>query len=221
MNRAVQPRPNELLGAAARFAGVPVFPSVPGGKNPLTQHGFKDATTNETAIRRWWSRWPNANVAIATGSPGFDVLDVAVDVQASARGETPEVTIGRRLLVPRHQLTRMLRGDTPANNLKQDGTRKMRSTAFVTTRTGGGKQVHARKHTSLEAALADAERARVAGRDVRVVRHDVRDSVLARGLASAPGGVLRASDLLRRGVSARATSRHPRTSAHASAQEGS
>lgn len=54
-----------------------VFPLRPGGKEPLTPHGFKDATTDEAAIREWWSRWPNANLGIATGSvSGLVVLDV-------------------------------------------------------------------------------------------------------------------------------------------------
>lgn len=62
------------LGYAA--AGWPVFPCVTPSKVPLTPHGFKDATTEPGRIRAWWSRWPRANVAVATGAPGPDVLDV-------------------------------------------------------------------------------------------------------------------------------------------------
>jgi hypothetical protein len=43
---------------------------------PLTEHGLLDATTDPDVIRQWWRRWPAANVAIATGAPGPDVLDV-------------------------------------------------------------------------------------------------------------------------------------------------
>jgi hypothetical protein len=47
------------------------------GKHPRTQHGLLDATTAEATIRRWWTRWPDANVAIATGAAsGVWVLDV-------------------------------------------------------------------------------------------------------------------------------------------------
>src|SRR6266536_5019093 len=47
------------------------------GKHPRTMHGLKDATTDETAIRRWWDMWPKANVGIVTGRvSGFVVLDV-------------------------------------------------------------------------------------------------------------------------------------------------
>ena len=58
--------------------GYPVFPCKPGRKEPATPHGFKDATTDYQRIRRYWSRHPDANVAIATGAPGPDVVDVDV-----------------------------------------------------------------------------------------------------------------------------------------------
>lgn len=37
------------------------------GKHPLTKHGVLDATTKLPLIRGWWDRWPQANLAIATG----------------------------------------------------------------------------------------------------------------------------------------------------------
>ncbi len=47
------------------------------GKHPRTQHGFKDATTDEAVIREWWAKWPSANVAIVTGKEsGLFVLDI-------------------------------------------------------------------------------------------------------------------------------------------------
>jgi len=67
-----------VLAAALAYAaaGWPVFPARPGGKAPLTAHGFKDASTAPVVIRAWWDRWSDANVALATGQPGPDVLDV-------------------------------------------------------------------------------------------------------------------------------------------------
>ncbi len=47
------------------------------GKHPRTRQGCKDATTDESTIRRWWKKWPDANIGIATGgSSGVLVLDV-------------------------------------------------------------------------------------------------------------------------------------------------
>lgn len=47
------------------------------GKHPLTDHGFKDATTDSKQIRRWWAKWPEANIGIATGkASGIIVLDI-------------------------------------------------------------------------------------------------------------------------------------------------
>ncbi len=40
-------------------------------------HGLNSATSDEAVIRKWWRRWPRANVGLATGeASGFWVLDV-------------------------------------------------------------------------------------------------------------------------------------------------
>ncbi|MGH3218974.1 MAG: bifunctional DNA primase/polymerase [Streptosporangiaceae bacterium] len=72
-----------MLGPALAYAsaGWPVFPCKPGQKAPDTAHGFKDATTDPAVIRRWWPS--SRNVAIATGAPGPDVLDVDVKPDGS------------------------------------------------------------------------------------------------------------------------------------------
>jgi Bifunctional DNA primase/polymerase, N-terminal len=76
---------NPRLAAALRYAqaGWPVFPCLTGEKAPATQHGFHDATTDPDKITWWWSRHPGRNVAIATGAPGPDVLDVDIHKQGS------------------------------------------------------------------------------------------------------------------------------------------
>jgi hypothetical protein len=83
------------LGYAAR--GIPVYPvhwprpgaggvslacSCPRGaacdrpaKHPLVRHGIHDATTKPAQLKRWWSRWPAANLGLATGII-FDALDI-------------------------------------------------------------------------------------------------------------------------------------------------
>ena len=79
---------NPALAAAHRYARAnwPVFPCIPGEKVPATRHGFLDATTDPDKITWWWSRHPDRNVAIATGTPGPDVLDV--DVREHGSGFT-------------------------------------------------------------------------------------------------------------------------------------
>jgi hypothetical protein len=66
------------LRQALAFAtcGWPVLPCLPGAKIPATAHGYRDATTNEQQIIGWFGRHPDWNLAIATGAPGPDVLDV-------------------------------------------------------------------------------------------------------------------------------------------------
>jgi hypothetical protein len=90
---------NALLDAALAYAarGIPVYPahwprpimggarlgcSCPRGpecdrpaKHPLVRHGVNDATTNQAQLKRWWQRWPDANIGLATGVV-FDALDV-------------------------------------------------------------------------------------------------------------------------------------------------
>jgi hypothetical protein len=64
----------QALAYAAR--GWPVFPCQPGQKIPATTHGYRDATTSPPQITEWFTRHPGRNLAIATGAPGPDVLDV-------------------------------------------------------------------------------------------------------------------------------------------------
>jgi len=56
-------------------AGMAVFPCAPDGKRPLTRHGLLDATCDRGEVARWWRRWPDANVGLATGAR-VEVVDV-------------------------------------------------------------------------------------------------------------------------------------------------
>jgi hypothetical protein len=67
-------RLRQALTYAAR--GWPVFPCQAGQKTPATAHGHLDATTDPQQITAWFRRNPSWNLAIATGAPGPDVLDV-------------------------------------------------------------------------------------------------------------------------------------------------
>ena len=81
---AVEPT---LAGAAMRYAhlGIPVFPCVPGGKQPLTPNGFHDATSSTRLVHAWWERTPDANIGLPTGAR-TGVLVVDVDVHAGGSG---------------------------------------------------------------------------------------------------------------------------------------
>jgi hypothetical protein len=71
---------NARLAAALRYAQANwlVFPCLSGQKVPATRHGYLDATTDPAKITRWWTRHPEHNLAIVTGNPGPDVLDVDI-----------------------------------------------------------------------------------------------------------------------------------------------
>lgn len=63
------------LGYAEREKHV--LPCNPDNKRPLVKGGYKAATTNESKIRVWWKKWPNALIGVSTGSvSNFLVLDV-------------------------------------------------------------------------------------------------------------------------------------------------
>jgi hypothetical protein len=71
----------DLVTASTMLASrdIPVFPCTPGGKQPLTSHGFLDASSDLTTVRTWWQRWPEANIGIPTGATsGVDVVDIDV-----------------------------------------------------------------------------------------------------------------------------------------------
>ena len=59
--------------AAAGMAVIPLKKD----KTPLTDHGLKDASKDDSTITSWWSKWPEANIGIVTGqvSGGICVID--------------------------------------------------------------------------------------------------------------------------------------------------
>ena len=82
MTKSIMPKKSQksknLMHWALFYAtklGWHVFPVRPRGKEPLTPHGFKDATTDPQRIKFWWRKWPNANIGIACAPSGLAVLD--------------------------------------------------------------------------------------------------------------------------------------------------
>jgi hypothetical protein len=89
---------NQQLTAALKYAerGFSVFPihepaadlngcschkgqscSSP-GKHPRTPRGFKDASRDQEQITKWWTKYPNASIGVATGEAS-NVVVVDVD----------------------------------------------------------------------------------------------------------------------------------------------
>jgi hypothetical protein len=91
---------NPAEQAAHRYAesGWNVFPCAPDSKLPLTKQGFLDASSSHRRIEAWWKIHPAANVAIATGRPGPDVLDI--DVHPNGSGWSALNELKRAGLVP-------------------------------------------------------------------------------------------------------------------------
>lgn len=52
------------------------------GKHPLVRRGLYEGTIDAQKISAWWTRWPNANIGIATG-PDSGLLVVDVDLPAA------------------------------------------------------------------------------------------------------------------------------------------
>ncbi len=70
--------PSQLERALAfAAADIPIFPCNGASKKPYTDHGFKDATTDQAQIKGWWQRHPDASIGIPTGkASGLAVVDI-------------------------------------------------------------------------------------------------------------------------------------------------
>jgi hypothetical protein len=82
--------------------GHPVFPCRCVDKRPLTQNGFKDASSDLELVHRWWALWPRAYVGAPTGDK-FVVIDLDLQhVEALSWFETN----GARLPLTRTHVTK-------------------------------------------------------------------------------------------------------------------
>lgn len=78
-----------MIDAALEYAraGFQVFP-VKQSKAPYIEGGLKNASSDPEQIRAWWTKWPHANIGIATGyaSHGLVVIDLDVDKEKGVDG---------------------------------------------------------------------------------------------------------------------------------------
>jgi hypothetical protein len=129
--------PGELLTAALRYAemGYPVFPCAPGGKSPLTEHGFHDATVDSEQVERWWTQHPCANIGIPT--EGLVVIDIDGEGNPWPGGDPErmfDLAAGPMALTPRGGSHRLFRQPHGKNWRCTEG----RLASRVDTRADGG-----------------------------------------------------------------------------------
>ena len=79
-------------------------------KHPHTRHGLKDATIDLRQIKKWWGKWPDANVAIVTGADS-DLLVIDVD-QAHGGPDSLEALLKRLDRLPDHPIAQTGGGGT-------------------------------------------------------------------------------------------------------------
>ena len=114
---------SELHKAARRHAenGLFIFPCIPGGKAPLTENGFKDATADLTQIDAWWLETPDANIGCPLFLKDISVIDLdgeaGVNAWAMLEFEHGELET-RTATTPRGGQHLYVRGALPTSQYK-------------------------------------------------------------------------------------------------------
>lgn len=129
---ALQPLSEAALHYARR--GIPVFPCEPGGKRPLTAHGFKDASADPETVKAWWRSYPNASIGMPTGeASGIEIVDI--DVKRGENGLKALISALGRGGTSIPELETCAACSTPSGGthfwLKWDGSERRRSRANV------------------------------------------------------------------------------------------
>jgi hypothetical protein len=114
-----------MLEYALAYAqrGWHIFPCKPRLKVPQTEHGVKDATNDPDTIRTWWTRWPDANIALACGTKsGVYVVDVDVDTDKGIDGfkaldEFPAMPVTALQESPRGGAHFLFKANKPPRNM--------------------------------------------------------------------------------------------------------
>jgi hypothetical protein len=135
------PAVNRVRDCAIEYSDLSyaVIPIVCNEKRPATEHGLRDASTDEFQIESWWADQPNANVAIVTD--GLLVLDRDVDKETGKITPWPEDE-GRRADLFRGPVATTPRGGMHHWFRMPNGQKAVNSTGKlapqVDTRANGG-----------------------------------------------------------------------------------
>jgi hypothetical protein len=77
------------------------------GKHPRVKGGYKAASTDPDQIKAWWSKWPTANIGIATGAASGIVV---FDIDGPQGLATLKALVGRHGVLPRTAVVKTARG---------------------------------------------------------------------------------------------------------------
>lgn len=126
--------------------GFAIFPLRPGTKEPLIKQWEQHATTDLRRIAQWWTRQPDANIAIACGPSNLLVidLDTAKRPGGPAHGQQTLNTLAAGREVPRTFTVTSARGGRHLYYRQPDGA-TLRNTAG-SERTGLGPLIDTRGH---------------------------------------------------------------------------
>ena len=110
--------------------GFAVFPLRPGTKEPLIKEWERQATTHPRRVAQWWSRYPNANIAIACGPSNLLVIDLDVAKTPSDHGHGQQTlnTLAAGREVPQTFTVASARGGRHLYYRQPEGT-ELRNTA--------------------------------------------------------------------------------------------
>jgi len=65
-------------------------------KAPYVKSGFKSCTTDESTIKEWWKKYPEAGIGISCGHSGIVVVDI--DIRDGKKGFDSFASLDQHLL---------------------------------------------------------------------------------------------------------------------------
>jgi hypothetical protein len=98
------PEPSIMLDWALRYAALRlhIFPADSFVGNPLIDDWYASATAGPSAIIKWWTKWPDADIGVAPDKSGHFVIGVMGDEGAGSLNDIEEA---HGVLIPDHDFT--------------------------------------------------------------------------------------------------------------------